>query len=820
MPTTPATTLPAMSNGQTGADLAMSNGISQADYMKAEAASPGLNPDAIIGNIMSARARNAAVAPTKAAPLPPPVTVTSDPARAKFNQDSQALDALQNNRNAAAVQAQSSQNGRVTYADGSYQNAGAVGSQYMRFDANGAPLGYGAYEAPTQGGQEGKVRTPEEQQLLDLSTSYQNEYDSIKSKLDQAQATADQYNADLIQNIKDSYAQRKAQMERINAGLVGQTTQAGIRAGRNIYAPEMEAGMISSAELDGAQRLAALDAEEKNLILQAQMAKSDKDMERLSKSMDALEANNNRKRQAILDLHQIQKDTEDSLMARMQEKREEAKFQFEVEQAKLKPILELEQEERDLMHDISVQFPSAMIDITDTLESANQKLLKDPMYQASLAYEKAKAAAEQSGGKISDTTIRSFAQGLLQSGLATSPYEADQLARDYYANGYVPEQKELGAGAKSLVEGAQRLASRNSEAQQGALMRSVNQKIEAGDILGATMDVFTNAYAGLPATQQEKAFGYVQGLNDLDDIETLLSEFKAEGGDTGILSGSLKDIQNKLKKSANPKLQEIGDRVTLAMSNYRKAQSGAAFTESEERLYKAAFPSTFGSESFNAAKIKSLRDAFSTGLKSQLQTVLGADVYGKMETMRKAETMRPELEQLAKTKGYEAEDIKELIKAGKSADEISSFLNRSKKVSVGSGTNNAPDIKRVVAAIGQFESGGNYKAQGPTVTSGMYKGDHAYGKYQVMGKNVPSWTKEALGRSMTPEQFLNDPKAQDAVAEHYMGMHLSKYGNVGDVASVWFTGKPLAKAGNVKDVIGTSAPQYVKNVQAIYDRLS
>jgi len=42
--------------------------------------------------------------------------------------------------------------------------------------------------------------------------------------------------------------------------------------------------------------------------------------------------------------------------------------------------------------------------------------------------------------------------------------------------------------------------------------------------------------------------------------------------------------------------------------------------------------------------------------------------------------------------------------------------------------------------ISEVESGGQadpYRATGPIVTSGAYAGDRAYGKYQVMGKNIP-----------------------------------------------------------------------------------
>jgi len=579
MPTTPATTLPAMSNGQTGADLAMSNGISQADYMKAEAASPGLNPDAIIGNIMSARARNAAVAPTKAAPLPPPVTVTSDPARAKFNQDSQALDALQNNRNAAAVQAQSSQNGRVTYADGSYQNAGAVGSQYMRFDANGAPLGYGAYEAPTQGGQEGKVRTPEEQQLLDLSTSYQNEYDSIKSKLDQAQATADQYNADLIQNIKDSYAQRKAQMERINAGLVGQTTQAGIRAGRNIYAPEMEAGMISSAELDGVQRLAALDAEEKNLILQAQMAKSDKDMERLSKSMDALEANNNRKRQAILDLHQIQKDTEDTLMARMQEKREQAKFEFDIEQELNKPALEAEAAAQKAIFDFYTEYPDAEIDpFSDSLAEVREKVTRSASYQQKQAQE-----ADAMIQRYEYAVGQGYA-GTLMDFIRSEETSSAPTYRE--VGGELYEVTPDGLKPATFTDGDQRQA-----AMEQAVIDAAESKVKlVEEILnhpGKGTAVGTGALSRLRVPfMVGNRNDFVAKVEQLISQETLdtLTNLKAKGGTLGALSDTeLKMLQNAATALGGfPKLRDNDGNVV----GYKISE--ARFNEEAEKLFKLA----------------------------------------------------------------------------------------------------------------------------------------------------------------------------------------------------------------------------------------
>lgn len=111
-------------------------------------------------------------------------------------------------------------------------------------------------------------------------------------------------------------------------------------------------------------------------------------------------------------------------------------------------------------------------------------------------------------------------------------------------------------------------------------------------------------------------------------------------------------------------------------------------------------------------------------------------------------------------------------------------------------------------AIASVESGGNYQAIGPEVTKGAYKGDKAYGKYQVMGKNIPVWSREILGFELTPEEFLSNPRYQDMIAGAKLAQAKDKYGTWEDAASVWFSGRPLSKAGNASDGYNT-VPQYI-----------
>ena len=109
--------------------------------------------------------------------------------------------------------------------------------------------------------------------------------------------------------------------------------------------------------------------------------------------------------------------------------------------------------------------------------------------------------------------------------------------------------------------------------------------------------------------------------------------------------------------------------------------------------------------------------------------------------------------------------------------------------------------------LANTESGGNYKALGPVIKTGMYKGDQAYGKYQIMGFNIPSWTKKYLGRTMNPTQFLNDPEAQDELMRKRAQELYNEWGTWEDVASIHFTGQPFSNGKDRKDELGTSGQE-------------
>lgn len=121
------------------------------------------------------------------------------------------------------------------------------------------------------------------------------------------------------------------------------------------------------------------------------------------------------------------------------------------------------------------------------------------------------------------------------------------------------------------------------------------------------------------------------------------------------------------------------------------------------------------------------------------------------------------------------------------------------------------DLDRAANAITSIESGGRYDALGPVTKSG----DRAFGRYQVMGENIPSWTEQYVGRRMTPQEFLASQEAQDAVFRGEFGRLKQKHGPEG-AARAWFAGEGGMNDPNRRDILGTSVADYSRKFTSAF----
>lgn len=119
-------------------------------------------------------------------------------------------------------------------------------------------------------------------------------------------------------------------------------------------------------------------------------------------------------------------------------------------------------------------------------------------------------------------------------------------------------------------------------------------------------------------------------------------------------------------------------------------------------------------------------------------------------------------------------------------------------------------------AVSGIESGGRYDATGPMISGGPMAGQRGIGKYQVMESNVGPWTKEVLGRAMTPQEFAASPDAQDAVFNGKFGGYMEKYGS-GGAARAWHAGEGGMNNPAAGDQLGTSTAAYGNRVANTVD---
>ena len=120
---------------------------------------------------------------------------------------------------------------------------------------------------------------------------------------------------------------------------------------------------------------------------------------------------------------------------------------------------------------------------------------------------------------------------------------------------------------------------------------------------------------------------------------------------------------------------------------------------------------------------------------------------------------------------------------------------------------------RSANAIAGIESGGRYDAVGPPANE---KGQRAYGKYQIMDFNVGPWTQEVLGKPMTPQEFIANPQAQDAVFKAKFGQYVQKHGSPEAASRAWFAGEGGMNNPGAKDVLGTSVQGYGQKFAQAY----
>lgn len=116
-------------------------------------------------------------------------------------------------------------------------------------------------------------------------------------------------------------------------------------------------------------------------------------------------------------------------------------------------------------------------------------------------------------------------------------------------------------------------------------------------------------------------------------------------------------------------------------------------------------------------------------------------------------------------------------------------------------------MKQYQDAIASIESAGSgdYAAVGPTHS----KLGRALGRYQIMEANIGPWSRQALGREITPDEFMQSPELQDAIFNNRFGQYVDRFGPEG-AAQAWFGGAGGVGKLNRSDSLGTTIGDYTE----------
>lgn len=173
------------------------------------------------------------------------------------------------------------------------------------------------------------AESPEANAVAEANAQIEATMSQYNSQLDQYKATMAENHQGIMDGIKASYDRRIKEMEVFNQNMLGGKQLRGVRTGRQRYARDMQADIISKEEVAGLKRINILEQMMQQELLAAQQAFDSNNLSLLAQQTETLTNLYNQKRQAALDLANLASDQERKIMDRAKFNMEMTKFEDE-----------------------------------------------------------------------------------------------------------------------------------------------------------------------------------------------------------------------------------------------------------------------------------------------------------------------------------------------------------------------------------------------------------------------------------------------------------------------------------------------------------
>jgi len=135
----------------------------------------------------------------------------------------------------------------------------------------------------------------------------------------------------------------------------------------------------------------------------------------------------------------------------------------------------------------------------------------------------------------------------------------------------------------------------------------------------------------MTGANQTKVENYEAAKSSMQDLQTALNQFYANGGKTNIMSGNYEKVINKLGEVNDPKLVELATQIASQLQVYRNAISGTAYSVQEGQDIASIFPGINKTEGLNQAIINGRMKAFDSSIDGAYVGVLG-NAYNQLKS--------------------------------------------------------------------------------------------------------------------------------------------------------------------------------------------
>jgi hypothetical protein len=457
-----------------------------------------------------------------------------------------------------------------------------------------------------------------------------NDINSLTNDLRNLDVSQDPAYQQMVNSITQTFDSRIQQMEDINKSRQASLEKTGIRLGSRFSGPVF-GGVVAEEERQGVQRITELEAAKQSALVEARQAFRSQKFDEYAAFIELAENNYNR---AIKEVERLNE------LAVAQNKKLAEDRTVEKQVAIVDLINEGINSPFEIFAKLQGQgFSNLTFDevtgITDSIKEAEGESFQADIQEWRDAISSGAVDATTSFASWLDIKDPAAALKRKKLGLDIQKLEQDLRSTpgedglDVSGDTLVGTAR--GQAIEAVIDGI-KFPSVDARDDAKAIIR---QMIADGRVKDAKEQVMQYLVNNASQSDRDIFTAKDNVIRHLGIIDRKIKEFEAAGGDTGVFIGL---GQRALERGggsigsikADPALVGIANTIMAAIIDYRRAVSGAAFTESEAKAYERLFPSVGKTAGVNQAKINSLIDLFEADKEAWVKLRVGDRKYEKI----------------------------------------------------------------------------------------------------------------------------------------------------------------------------------------------